>query len=98
MVGRRDDRLGTAHRPLPVPRDAVSPPELIDTHVHLHFPEFTSDLPDVLTRAREAGVTRMVTSGSDVASPRAAIELAIREAIVCAAVGIHSHDACEGDG
>src|SRR5206468_3183311 len=56
MVGRRDDRLGTAHRPLPVPRDPVSPPELFDTHAHLHFPEFTSDLPDVLTRAREAGV------------------------------------------
>src|SRR5438034_436177 len=54
MVGRRDDRLGTAHRPLPVPRDPVSPPELFDTHAHLHFPEFTSDLPDVLIHCREA--------------------------------------------
>jgi len=75
----------------------VSPPELFDTHAHLHFPEFTSDLPDVLTRAREAGVTRMVTIGTDVATSRAAIELASREANVWAAVGIHPHDAGEAD-
>jgi len=75
----------------------VSPPELFDTHAHLHFPDFTSDLPDVLARARAAGVSRMVTIGTDVATSQAAIAIASREADVWAAVGIHPHDAGDAD-
>ena len=75
----------------------MSPPELFDTHAHLHFPDFTSDLPDVLTRARAAGVSRMVTIGTDVATSQAAIAIASREADVWAAVGIHPHDAGDAD-
>jgi len=75
----------------------VSLPELFDTHAHLHFPEFTSDLGEVLSRARAAGVTRMVTIGTDVATSKAAIELAGREVDVWASVGIHPHDAGEAD-
>ena len=36
-------------------------PELVDSHCHLDFPDFTGELPQVLARARAAGVTRMVT-------------------------------------
>jgi TatD DNase family protein len=75
----------------------VSAPELFDTHAHLHFPEFTADLSEVLVRARAAGVSRMVTIGTDAATSRAAIDIAGREADVWAAVGIHPHDAGEAD-
>ena len=37
------------------------PPSLVDSHCHLDFPDFNGELPDILTRARAAGVTRMVT-------------------------------------
>ena len=36
-------------------------PEIVDSHCHLDFPDFNGELPDILTRARAAGVTRMVT-------------------------------------
>ena len=36
-------------------------PELVDSHCHLDFPDFADELPDVIARARAAGVTRMVT-------------------------------------
>lgn len=36
-------------------------PELTDSHCHLDFPDFDGELPDILTRARAAGVTRIVT-------------------------------------
>ena len=36
-------------------------PELVDSHCHLDFPDFHGELPQVLARARAAGVTRMVT-------------------------------------
>jgi TatD DNase family protein len=38
-----------------------SAPALVDSHCHLDFPELVSDLPGVIARARAAGVTRMVT-------------------------------------
>jgi TatD DNase family protein len=37
------------------------PPHITDSHCHLDFPDFTEELPEVVTRAVEAGVHRMVT-------------------------------------
>ncbi len=37
------------------------PPQIVDSHCHLDFPEFAGELPDVIARARAAGVARMVT-------------------------------------
>jgi TatD DNase family protein len=37
------------------------PPELVDSHCHLDFPDFDGELPQIIIRARAAGVTRMVT-------------------------------------
>ena len=38
-----------------------SPPEIVDSHCHLDFPDFQDELPDVIARAKAAGVRRMVT-------------------------------------
>ena len=35
--------------------------EIVDSHCHLDFPDFNGELPEILARARAAGVTRMVT-------------------------------------
>ena len=68
---------------------------LFDTHAHLHFPELAADLPAVLERARAAGVTAMVTIGTDRETNPAAVALAESLAGVYATVGIHPHDAAE---
>ncbi|SMX43174.1 TatD family hydrolase [Actibacterium lipolyticum] len=39
----------------------TSTPEITDSHCHLDFPDFAEELPQVIDRALEAGVTRMVT-------------------------------------
>ena len=36
-------------------------PEIVDSHCHLDFPDFENELPEVIARARAAGVRRMVT-------------------------------------
>ena len=36
-------------------------PQIVDSHCHLDFPDFDGELPEVIARARAAGVTRMVT-------------------------------------
>src|SRR5215470_14563050 len=71
--------------------------DLFDTHAHLHFPDFAADFGDVLTRARAAGVRRMLTVGTDPETSRAAIDVAAREPDVWASVGIHPHDAAAAD-
>lgn len=68
---------------------------LFDTHAHLHFPELLADLDAVLERARAAGVTGMVTIGTDRETNPAAVALAERRPEVYATVGIHPHDAAE---
>jgi TatD DNase family protein len=36
-------------------------PQITDSHCHLDFPDFDGQMPDIIARAAEAGVTRMVT-------------------------------------
>jgi TatD DNase family protein len=68
---------------------------LIETHAHLDYPDFAPDLDDVLRRATEAGVTRIITIGTSVASSRRAVELAERHPNVYAVIGVHPTYASE---
>lgn len=66
---------------------------LADTHCHLNLKDFEPDLPQVLARARQAGVRAMLVPGIDLPSSRRAVELAGTMPAVFAAVGIHPHHA-----
>jgi TatD DNase family protein len=63
---------------------------VIDTHAHLDALE---DADGALARAREAGVGRVITIGTGLASCRAALELAAANDGVYAALGIDPHQA-----
>ena len=62
---------------------------LIETHAHLDYPDFASDFDDVLRRANEAGVTRIITIGTSIESSRRAIELAEKYPNIFAVIGVH---------
>lgn len=62
---------------------------LVDTHVHLCFPDFAADLPAVIERAAAGGVTRMISIATDIATCRQTIEIARQYPAVRAAVGLH---------
>jgi TatD DNase family protein len=66
-----------------------------DTHAHLDFPDFASDLDDVVRRAKEAGITKIVTIGTDLESSQRAIQLAERIPSVYAVVGCHPNQVME---
>ena len=68
---------------------------LIDSHCHLFMPEFDPDRPQVLSRARAAGVTNLLLVGYDLPSSREAVLLAGREDGVFALVAIHPHHALD---
>ncbi|MCA9058075.1 MAG: TatD family hydrolase [Planctomycetaceae bacterium] len=68
--------------------DPPSPPALIDTHCHLDAEAFEQDLDEVLERAVEAGVDRILTVGITLETSQAASLLANRHSMISAVVGI----------
>ena len=67
-------------------------PEFYDTHAHLDFPDFREEVDEVVQRAADAGISRIVTIGTELESSRRAIDLAKRFDGVFAAVGWHPND------
>jgi len=66
---------------------------LVDTHVHLNSKKFKDNLPQVITRAHEAGVELMIVVGFDHETNLKAIELAEKYPFIYATVGFHPTDA-----
>lgn len=62
---------------------------MIDTHCHLTDPRLSGQISEVLSRAAEAGVTRCITIGTDLADAEAARALSHRHDAVLFAAGIH---------
>lgn len=61
----------------------------IDTHAHLSFPDFASDLPATVARAAAAGVTRIVSVATDLADTHRVLTVAGQYPGVFASVGLH---------
>jgi len=72
--------------------------QLIDIGANLTHPAFHGDLPGVLARARQAGVSAIVATGTSVAESRNAIKTSdAYPETVYATVGVHPHHARECD-
>ncbi|MCB7129365.1 MAG: TatD family hydrolase, partial [Candidatus Brocadiales bacterium] len=69
---------------------------LIDTHVHLNFTDYNSDLKEVVDRAVAEGVESLIEVGTDVSSSKRALEIAREYPFIHASVGIHPNDATAG--
>ncbi len=70
---------------------------LIDTHAHLDYADFAGDLDDVSRHATEAGVTRIITIGTSIASSRRAVDLAETHDNIYAVIGVHPTTAEDAD-
>jgi len=70
---------------------------LTDTHCHLDFDRFDKDRDQVISRARDAGLSRILNPGITVESSRTALELAEKYPEVYAAVGVHPNDGLSWD-
>ncbi len=74
-------------------------PLFIDTHAHLDDRSFDKDRAEVIERAQEAGLKRIVSVGCwSKANAFEGVESLIREyGFIYAALGIHPHDAADVD-
>ena len=67
---------------------------LIDTHAHLCDEKFDDDRIDVIARAHEAGVTKIISMGDTMAASAQVVQDAEEYPALYAAVGIHPESAC----
>jgi TatD DNase family protein len=65
---------------------------LTDTHCHLDLEHFDPDRAEVLERAWQAGLTRILLPGIDLASSQKVLALARSHPRLYAAVGVHPND------
>jgi TatD DNase family protein len=67
----------------------------IDSHAHLDGPRYDSDRDEVLSRARQAGITNMLAigTGDGPGTLDCAVKIADQYEFVYATVGIHPHEA-----
>ena len=68
----------------------------IDIGVNLTGSSFKKDLPEVIERARQAGVEKLIVTGTDVKHSEQAVDLTQKYASVCyATAGLHPHHASD---
>ena len=66
---------------------------LIDSHCHLDFPDFAGELDALISRARTAGIARIVTISTRVKRHAEVLAIAERFPDVYCSVGTHPHHA-----
>ncbi len=71
--------------------------KLFDSHCHLDDRSFERDFGDVMARAEQNGVKKIMVVGIALKSCKRAVELAEKYDRVYASVGIHPHDASDCD-
>jgi len=72
--------------------------QLVDIGANLTHPAFGEDLPEVLARARAAGVETILVTGTSIGESRRALELSqAHPQTIHATAGIHPHHARECD-
>ncbi len=67
---------------------------MIDTHAHLMFPEFKGEIPQVLDRARKAGVSKIINVGCGKEASQKSVDMADGD-LLYAAVGLHPYDSLD---
>ena len=73
--------------------DNGHPMRIFDSHCHLDDRSYDADRHEVLERARQAGVQKVMVVGVDLESARKAVRLTETHTGCYAAVGMHPHDA-----
>ncbi|MBU1108383.1 MAG: TatD family hydrolase [Candidatus Riflebacteria bacterium] len=68
---------------------------LVDVHAHLQDEKLFSECAELVSRASEAGVKRIINAGTCIKTSKQAIEIARQYPTCSALVGIHPHDAAE---
>lgn len=65
---------------------------LIDTHCHIYDKRFSNDMDDIIRRAQDAGLSHIITVGTDLKTTELCVELSEKYPMVYATAGVHPHE------
>jgi len=65
---------------------------LIDTHAHLAFKDFSEDIDDVIKRAKDAGVEKIINTACDLESCKKVFEMQKKYPFLYPSLGLHPYD------
>lgn len=65
---------------------------ITDTHAHLFYPEILKDLDNILQRAKDSGVERIIIPAVDLETSKTIVQLSMKHEMLFCAVGIHPCD------
>ena len=66
--------------------------KLIDTHAHIYYDKYKDDLEEVLDRALEQNIEKIICVGVDLRSSIKSLELAEKYEMIYATAGYHPHE------
>jgi len=66
---------------------------IIDAHCHLYYDELASDIDNVIQRAIDAGVSRLVCVGTNIEDSKKCLSITENNDDIFASSGVHPHDA-----
>ncbi len=67
--------------------------ELVDTHSHIHFADYSLNPDEVIARGREAGVQSAIAVGCTLEDSEAGVAFAANHDNIWATIGLHPHEA-----
>ena len=65
---------------------------IIDTHAHLYYPEILDRLEEILSRASDAGVEKIIAPAVNFETSKTILELSEKHEMIYCALGIHPCD------
>ena len=66
--------------------------ELIDTHCHIYYDKYDNDFEEVIDRAKENHISKIICVGVDIDSSIQSLELAEKYDMIYATAGYHPHE------
>ena len=64
----------------------------IDSHCHIYYDTYAKDISDIINRAFDAGVEKLICIGVDIESSKECINLANKFTNIYATIGFHPHE------
>ena len=67
--------------------------KFIDTHAHIYYDDYLDNINDIIQRATDAGVNKIISVGVDLSTSEECINLTEKFPNVYATCGYHPHEA-----
>lgn len=70
---------------------------ITDTHAHLYYPELLDNLDEILSRAKDKGIEKIIVPAVDLETSRQIVSLSEKKDMIYCALGVHPCEAAKNE-